>query len=313
MHHSFYYPNDICFHIYISASFDSCSLSHPGRAGAPPIYSWLYNVVEIHSYISEIGGTIKCHRSLSELSAFYFQLLSYSKSHFHPVSLTCGSVHLLVSGLYCLTRTGPLGSWFQNKQTVALGESSVKEKGRWLPLCKISRIIRHNHRATRSLMETFDSLLLQDIKSLSGPELRVLPVWRLTTVSGPSIPRAHVPQHVLRYCPPTVLRGLLHPPSPRGLLPVLGPGLQVLQRVQGGVVRAQRVGRRGFAEGLVEGGLLQLQDQPIGLLALRLPLLRCLPPAGDTRRMRMDTKETEPQKTELEEDRTRLKERTATR
>lgn len=62
------------------------------------------------------------------------------------------------------------------------------------------------------------------------------------------------------------------------LFPVLGPGLEVLQGVQGGVVGAQWIRHRWFAEGLLEGGLLQLQDEAIGLLTLRLPLLGCLSP-----------------------------------
>lgn len=41
---------------------------------------------------------------------------------------------------------------------------------------------------------------------------------------------------------------------------------------------AQWVRHRWFAEGLLEGGLLQLQDEPIGLLTLRLPLLGRLSP-----------------------------------
>lgn len=64
------------------------------------------------------------------------------------------------------------------------------------------------------------------------------------------------------------------------LLPVLGPRLEVLQSVQGGVMGAQWIRHRGFAQGLLEGGLLQLQDQAIGLLTLRLPLLGCLSPEG---------------------------------
>lgn len=62
------------------------------------------------------------------------------------------------------------------------------------------------------------------------------------------------------------------------LLPVVGPGLEVLQGVQRGVVGAQWVRHRWFAEGLLEGGLLQLHDEAIGLLTLRFPLLGGLPP-----------------------------------
>lgn len=62
------------------------------------------------------------------------------------------------------------------------------------------------------------------------------------------------------------------------LLPVLGPRLEVLQGIQGGVMGAQWIRHRWFAEGLLEGGLLQLQDEAIGLLTLRFPLLGCLSP-----------------------------------
>lgn len=62
------------------------------------------------------------------------------------------------------------------------------------------------------------------------------------------------------------------------LLPLLGPGLEVLQGVQGGVMGAQWIRHRWLAEGLLEGGLLQLQDETIGLLTLRLPLLGRLSP-----------------------------------
>lgn len=65
------------------------------------------------------------------------------------------------------------------------------------------------------------------------------------------------------------------------LFPVLGPGLEVLQGVQRGVVGAQWVRHRRFAEGLLEGGLLQLHDEAIGLLTLCFPFLGCLPPKKD--------------------------------
>lgn len=66
------------------------------------------------------------------------------------------------------------------------------------------------------------------------------------------------------------------------LFPLLGPGLEVLQGVQRGVVGTQWVGHRWFAEGLLEGGLLQLHDEAIGLLTLRFPLLGCLSPKKGT-------------------------------
>lgn len=66
------------------------------------------------------------------------------------------------------------------------------------------------------------------------------------------------------------------------LFPLLGPGLEVLQGVQRGVVSAQWIRHRWFAEGLLEDGLLQLHDEPIGLLTLRFPLLGCLSPKKGT-------------------------------
>ena len=62
---------------------------------------------------------------------------------------------------------------------------------------------------------------------------------------------------------------------------VVGPGLQVLQGVERGVVQAQGVLLQGLAQGLLEGFLLELQHQSVGLLPLSLPLLRSLSP-GDT-------------------------------
>ena len=66
-----------------------------------------------------------------------------------------------------------------------------------------------------------------------------------------------------------------------GHLVVVGPGLQVLQGVERGVVQAQGVLLQGLAQGLLEGFLLELQHQSVGLLPLSLPLLRSLSP-GDT-------------------------------
>lgn len=66
------------------------------------------------------------------------------------------------------------------------------------------------------------------------------------------------------------------------LFPLLGPGLEVLQGVQRGVVGTQWIRHRWFAEGLLEGGLLQLHDEAIGLLTLRFPLLGCLSPKKST-------------------------------
>lgn len=60
----------------------------------------------------------------------------------------------------------------------------------------------------------------------------------------------------------------------------LGPGLQVLQGEQRAVLQAQRVRGHRLVDGLLEGLLLQLHEDPVGLLSLRLPLLRRLPPAN---------------------------------
>lgn len=78
--------------------------------------------------------------------------------------------------------------------------------------------------------------------------------------------------------PPGRGRTLIDKERAAASLPVLGPGLEVLQGVQGGVMGAQWVWHCWFAEGLLEGGLLQLQDEAIGLLTLRFPLLGCLSP-----------------------------------
>lgn len=59
---------------------------------------------------------------------------------------------------------------------------------------------------------------------------------------------------------------------------VFGPRLQVLQREQRAVLQAQRVRCDRLVDGLLEGLLLQLHEDPVGLLPLRLPLLRGLPP-----------------------------------
>lgn len=60
---------------------------------------------------------------------------------------------------------------------------------------------------------------------------------------------------------------------------VFGPRLQVLQREQRAVLQAQRVRCDRLVDGLLEGLLLQLHEDPVGLLPLRLPLLRGLPSA----------------------------------
>lgn len=77
------------------------------------------------------------------------------------------------------------------------------------------------------------------------------------------------------------------------LFPLLGPGLEVLQGVQRGVVGTQWVGHRWFAEGLLEGGLLQLHDEAIGLLTLRFPLLGGLPPKKGTLKFMRSSKHPE--------------------
>lgn len=67
---------------------------------------------------------------------------------------------------------------------------------------------------------------------------------------------------------------------------VLSPGLQVLQGEQRAVLQAQRVRGHRLVDGLLEGLLLQLHEDPVGLLPLRLPLLRRLPPATAARKHR---------------------------
>lgn len=76
-----------------------------------------------------------------------------------------------------------------------------------------------------------------------------------------------------------------------GHLIVFCPGLQVLQGVQGRVVQAERVGLQRLAQRLLEGLLLQLQHQPVGLLPLGFPLLGCLPPGGRRGRYKTQIKE----------------------
>lgn len=63
---------------------------------------------------------------------------------------------------------------------------------------------------------------------------------------------------------------------------VLAPRLQVLQGVQRAVLQAQRVRGQRLVDGLLEGLLLELHEDPVGLLPLRFPLLRRLPPAAET-------------------------------
>ena len=67
----------------------------------------------------------------------------------------------------------------------------------------------------------------------------------------------------------------------------LGPRLQVLQGEQRAVLQAERVRGHRLVDGLLEGLLLQLHQDPVRLLPLRLPLLRRLPPADrqETRRL----------------------------
>lgn len=60
---------------------------------------------------------------------------------------------------------------------------------------------------------------------------------------------------------------------------VFTPGLQVLQGEQRAVLQTQRVRGNRLVDGLLEGLLLQLHEDPVGLLPLSLPLLRRLPPA----------------------------------
>lgn len=54
------------------------------------------------------------------------------------------------------------------------------------------------------------------------------------------------------------------------------PGLEVLQGEQWGVVDAERVWWNWISQRLLEGIVLELNHQPVGLLTLCLPLLRCL-------------------------------------
>lgn len=60
---------------------------------------------------------------------------------------------------------------------------------------------------------------------------------------------------------------------------VFSPGLQILQGEEGAVLQAKRVRGDRLVDGLLESLLLQLHEDPVGLLPLRLPLLRRLPPA----------------------------------
>lgn len=61
---------------------------------------------------------------------------------------------------------------------------------------------------------------------------------------------------------------------------LLGPRLEVLEGVEGGVMHTQRIRRHRFAHGLLQGVGLKLEQHPIGLLASRLSFLSCLPSRG---------------------------------
>ena len=63
---------------------------------------------------------------------------------------------------------------------------------------------------------------------------------------------------------------------------VLCPWLQVLEGVQGAVVKAQRVRGHGLVDGLLEGLLLELHENAVRLLPLSFSFLRRLPPANQT-------------------------------
>lgn len=65
---------------------------------------------------------------------------------------------------------------------------------------------------------------------------------------------------------------------------VVRPRLQVLQGEERRVVHAERVGRQRLRQALLEGLLLQLQEDAVRLLPLGFTLLRCLPPAPGTSR-----------------------------
>lgn len=67
------------------------------------------------------------------------------------------------------------------------------------------------------------------------------------------------------------------------LCSVLAPGLEVLQGVQGAVLQTQWVRGHRLVDGLLEGLLLQLHEDAVGLLPLRLALLCRLPPAATRR------------------------------
>lgn len=78
---------------------------------------------------------------------------------------------------------------------------------------------------------------------------------------------------------------------------VLGPGLEVLQGVQGAVLQTQRVGGHRLVDGLLEGLLLQLHEDAVGLLPLCLALLCRLPPAATRRARVWNRSEPDPFKT----------------
>lgn len=63
---------------------------------------------------------------------------------------------------------------------------------------------------------------------------------------------------------------------------VLRPRLEVLQGEQGTVLEAQWVWGHRLVDGLLEGLLLQLHQDPVRLLPLRLALLRRLPPVPES-------------------------------
>lgn len=65
---------------------------------------------------------------------------------------------------------------------------------------------------------------------------------------------------------------------------VIRPWLQVLQGEEGRVVHAEWVGGQRLCQALLEGLLLQLQEDAVRLLPLSLTLLRGLPPAPGTSR-----------------------------
>lgn len=63
---------------------------------------------------------------------------------------------------------------------------------------------------------------------------------------------------------------------------VVRPWLQVLQGKERRVVHTQWICGQGLSQALLEGLLLQLQEDAVRLLPLSLALLCCLPPASGT-------------------------------